>query len=137
MPDPSELQTIGAVAAGGVIGAAGRWAVAEQVLRDVPDGFPWAIFTINVLGCLLIGIVSSRFRRGSLAWAFVATGLLGGFTTMSSFAVELNQRAGDESTGSALVYAVATLVAGFAALAIGEAIRGPIDDAALGPEGVE
>ena len=137
MPARSELQTIGAVAAGGAIGASGRWAVAERLLSDVPDGFPWAIFAVNVLGCLLIGVVSSRVRRGTLTWAFVATGVLGGFTTMSSFAVELNELAGDDSTGPAIVYAIATLAAGFVALAIGEAMRGRVDDDSIGTEGVE
>jgi CrcB protein len=137
VPARSELQTTGAIAAGGALGATGRWAIAEELLSDVPDGFPWAIFTVNVLGCLLIGVVSSRVDRGSLTWAFVATGVLGGFTTMSSFAVELNELAGDDSTGAAVVYALATLVAGFVALAIGDAIRGPIDDAGLGTEGIE
>lgn len=137
MPARSELQTIGAVATGGALGATGRWAIAEQLLRNAPDGFPWAIFGVNVVGCLLIGVVSSRVERATLAWAFVATGVLGGFTTMSSFAVELNDLAGDDSTGSAVVYAVATLIAGFVALAIGDALRGPVDDVGLGTEGVE
>ena len=137
MPERSELQTIGAVAGGGVIGATGRWAIAERLLADLPDGFPWAIFAVNVAGCLLIGLVSSRVERGSLRWAFVATGILGGFTTMSAFAVELNRLATDESNRIAIEYTIATLVVGFVALALGEALRGPIDDDTIGPEGIE
>jgi len=126
--EPSEAQTIGMVAAGGVLGAGARWAIAAQLLPDLSDGFPWVILGVNAVGCFLIGLVSTRVPRGSLAWAFIATGLLGGFTTMSSFAVALNDLATEGRDGAAVMYALATVATGFAALAAAEALRGPIDD---------
>lgn len=132
-----ELPTIGAVAFGGAIGATARWVLAAPLLPDLADGFPWVIFGVNVVGCFLIGLVSTRVARGSLAWSFLATGVLGGFTTMSSFAVELNDLADDGGSGTAVAYALATLASGFLALAAAEAIRGPIDDTTCGPEQIE
>lgn len=137
MSEQGELPTIGAVAVGGAIGAAARWVLAAQLFPDLSDGFPWVIFGVNVVGCFLIGLVSTRVPRGSLTWSFLATGVLGGFTTMSSFAVVLNDLANDGRTGTAIVYALATLASGFLALAAAEAIRGPIDDRAAGPERIE
>ncbi|WP_051062578.1 fluoride efflux transporter FluC [Ilumatobacter nonamiensis] len=129
-----ELLAGGAVAAGGVVGATARWAVGTQLAADSPGDFPWATFVVNVLGCLLIGLASTRIARPSLAWSFAATGMLGGFTTMSSFAVELNDLADAGANRTLIVYLAATLVAGFGALLLAETSRGPVDDLAEGPE---
>ena len=137
MSGRGELQTSIAVAAGGALGASARWGVGEAVAPAGAGGFPWHTFGINVLGCLLIGLTATRIRRGTTAWAFVATGLLGGFTTMSSFAVELNDLAEADASSTLVVYLVATLGAGFVALAAAEALGGPIDDSAAGTEGIE
>ena len=90
-----------------------------------------------MLGCFLVGLAATRFHRGSLVWAFVATGILGGFTTMSGFAVELNDLAEAGRSGVMITYLVATLGAGFVALTAAEMIGGPIDDTSQGPEGIE
>jgi CrcB protein len=132
--EPSELQTIGAVAIGGVVGASARWAVGTQLAPEDIGGFPWHTFAINVVGCLLIGVVAARITRPSIAWAVVATGVLGGFTTMSGFAVELNNLAEAGKTTTMVTYLVATVAAGFAALAAAEQLSGPVDD---DPEGIE
>ncbi len=107
-----------AVALGGSIGASARWAI--FMTYDVaPGGWPWPTLIINTVGCLLIGVASRRLQRGSLRWDAIVTGLLGGFTTMSSFAVELNDMVDLDRTGTAIVYGAVTLLAGAAAVSLG------------------
>ena len=114
------LRSVVAVALGGSIGASGRWAVGSTY--DVaPGDWPWPTLVVNVLGCLLIGVAVRRIERGSLRWDAIVTGLLGGFTTMSSFAVELNDMVDFDRTGSAVAYGAITLAAGTAAVLLGQA----------------
>lgn len=129
-----EVTAAAAVAVGGTLGATARWAVGTQLAPEAPDGFPWSTFAVNVLGCLLIGLASTRIRRPTLLWSFVATGVLGGFTTMSSFAVELNDLADAGATDTMVAYLVATLVAGYGALLVAQIPAGRVDDIAEGPE---
>ncbi len=126
MATRAEPWTSVVIAVGGALGASARWAVGTQLAPADPDGFPWHTLTANVIGCLLIGLAATRIARSTLAWAFVATGILGGFTTMSSFAGELDALADAGKTSTAIAYLVATLAAGFAALALAEALRGAI-----------
>lgn len=132
--EPSELQTIIAVAIGGVIGSTARWAVGTQLAPDGTDGFPLHILVVNVIGCMLIGVAAARISRPSIAWAFVATGVLGGFTTMSGLAVTLNDLAESGETATMVTYLVVTLAAGFGALLAAERLGGRIED---DPEGIE
>ncbi len=109
------MRSLLVVAVGGAIGAAGRWGVAELV--DGSDGgFPWATFVVNVVGCLLIGIATRRLVRGSDAWLGVVVGVLGGFTTFSTFAVETRGLLDDGHGGTALLYVGASLIVGLVAV---------------------
>lgn len=78
------------IATGGAIGASLRWAVSLLYLRLSSSLFPWPTFTANCVGCLLIGFVLGiHFQRPLGAWLFfIVVGILGGFTTFSSFAFE-------------------------------------------------
>lgn len=96
MKDPLRIEVPLAVAMGGAIGAVARWGLAESMPQT--DGFPLPTFIANVGGSLLLGIVlvlGERFHpKHHRAWArlwrpFLATGVLGGFTTFSTFALEL------------------------------------------------
>jgi CrcB protein len=107
-----------AVAVGGSIGATGRWAI-RSTYDVVPGDWPWPTLVVNIIGCLLIGVASRRLERGSLRWNAIITGLHGGFTTMSSFAVELNDMVDLDRTGSAVAYGAVTLGAGAAAVTLG------------------
>lgn len=91
---PSTSVVLGAVAAGGALGASGRY-----LLGRATEGFGGSIFQIpagtllaNALGCLaagvLMGWVSSRSLSSELLLAFLMTGVLGGFTTFSAFSYE-------------------------------------------------
>ncbi len=110
-----------AVATGGALGATLRWAIGTMFVGEA-GAWPWPTLVVNVLGCLAIGAAANRFERGSLRWDGIVTGLLGGFTTMSSFAVELNDFVDLERTGVAVAYGAATLACGAAAVALGQAV---------------
>jgi CrcB protein len=110
---------LGAIAAGGAIGSSGRWGVAELVdaagTAHMPGTWPWATLVVNVIGCLLIGLAARTLSAGTVAWAFGVTGVLGGFTTFSALAVELNDLADAERFPVAVLYGAVTLAAGVGA----------------------
>ena len=85
-----------AVSAGGVIGAEARYA-AGVIWPTARDAFPYTTFEVNVIGCALIGITIVCLCRmrvvSKLARPFLATGILGGFTTFSTATVETYQLA--------------------------------------------
>ncbi len=80
------------IAVGGALGACARYALTLAALRTLPQTFPWGTFLVNVLGCFLFGIVAglaaSRGLFGPTGRVFLLVGVLGGFTTYSSFAFE-------------------------------------------------
>lgn len=105
------------VGAGGAVGASGRWSVGEWLAEPTLQviGWPWATLVVNLLGCLLIGIAARSFERDSARWDGLVTGALGGFTTMSAFAVELNDLADAGRTGALVGYVAATMIGGVGA----------------------
>jgi CrcB protein len=111
-----------AVAGGGAVGAALRWGVG-QWLPWHPPAFPWATATVNVVGCLAIGLVLGWLltTAGQPRWLrpFLATGLLGGFTTFSAFAVETVRLLDDGAGSVALAYVAASLALGLLAVRVG------------------
>jgi CrcB protein len=111
-----------AVAVGGALGALGRYGIG--LLLPHPSGaFPWATFLINVLGGLLIGmlivVVTERGRAHPLARPFFVTGILGGFTTFSTYAVDAQQLIAVGRVGVAGAYLAGTLVAAVGATWVG------------------
>lgn len=113
-----------AVAAGGATGATARWSVAWAFdsigAGHLPGTWPWPTLLVNVVGCVLIGFAARLVVRGTSAWAFVVTGVLGGFTTFSALAIELNDLAEADRTPLAIVYGAVTLAAGIAATALAD-----------------
>jgi fluoride exporter len=81
-----------AIAAGGAIGALLRYWVSTGTHALLGRGFPYGTFTVNVLGSLLMGFLYvwllDRVVTGPVVRAFLLIGLLGGFTTFSSFSIE-------------------------------------------------
>jgi fluoride exporter len=118
----SELRAIVVVAIGGVVGSSARWFVGTLLGGRAPEGIPWPTLAVNVIGCLLIGIASRRIERNTTSWSFVATGVLGGFTTMSALAVELDRFADTGRTGVAAGYLGLTFTAGLVSVLIGERV---------------
>jgi CrcB protein len=113
------------IAIGGVIGATSRYALAEAIPTP-RGGFPTATFLTNVVGSFLLGFVvvisverlpPSRYLR-----PFLAIGVIGSFTTFSTFAVENVELVDHGAADIAAIYLAATLVAGITAVWTGIAL---------------
>ncbi len=79
------------IGTGSFIGGVLRYLLAQLIQAKTTDSFPWGTLAVNILGCFLIGIVFGLAHKGSIPneWKlFLATGLLGGFTTFSAFSNE-------------------------------------------------
>jgi CrcB protein len=125
---------IGAVAVGGVAGALARAGISVAIPHSDAAAWPWATFVTNLLGCLVLGVVLdwvdgrhdtwaiSNPRRARLARPLLASGLLGGFTTFSTFSVETYGLLRSGADGAAIGYVVASVVLGVAMVAIGRAL---------------
>jgi fluoride exporter len=115
---------LAAVAIGGTLGATGRWAVGATWERST-SGWPWATLVVNLLGCVAIGLAARRLQPGTVAWAFAVTGILGGFTTFSAFAVEVNDLLDADRFGLGALYVSITLIGGYVGTALAEGRRPP------------
>jgi CrcB protein len=121
-PPRIHTRVVTAVAAGGASGALARWGVAEA-LPHASGEFPWATAMTNVLGCFLIGVlmvvVIERLPEQRLVRPFLGTGILGGFTTFSTYAVDTRALMAADRPGLAAAYVVGTLVVGLLAVVLG------------------
>jgi fluoride exporter len=111
-----------AVAAGGAIGAMLRHFFVLAFPRS-PGGFPLVTFAENVTGAFLLGavlIALLRSPRLAARWRpFLATGILGSFTTFSTVSLQIVRMVVEGEAGAALYYVTASFAAGFAAAAAG------------------
>lgn len=102
-----------AIAAGGVVGAEARYLV-SQAMPHAATGFPAATLVVNVSGSLVIGalmvLLLELTSPHRLARPFLAIGVLGGYTTFSTFAIDAERLVADKEPVLALVYVAATLV---------------------------
>lgn len=111
-----------AVAAGGAIGSAARYALALAWPTPVA-GFPWATLLTNLIGCALLGalmqVIAARIAPHRLLRPFLGTGVLGGFTTFSTYAVESRSLLAAGRPGLAGAYVLGTLAGALAAVRLG------------------
>ncbi|MCE7798609.1 fluoride efflux transporter CrcB [Sphingobium sufflavum] len=116
------LQTI-LVMTGGAIGAALRYHAGKYSLALLGGGWPWGTLLVNVSGGLAMGLFTGwlalRGGDGEPMRLFVAIGVLGGFTTFSSFSLETFAMIERGEITSATAYILASVVASVGALAIG------------------
>ena len=109
-------------AVGGALGALARWGLAEA-LPHSPADWPWATLLVNLLGCLLIGVLLAvllaRFPESPWLRPFLAVGVLGGFTTYSTFAVDVVRLADAGRAALAAGYVLVSVLGGVAAVLAG------------------
>lgn len=115
------LSTLAAVASGCALGAVARFELSRRIVKRFGDTFPWGTLWVNLTGCLLAGVLLVLLDSAQVsAWVlFLTVGVLGGYTTVSSFSLEtmlMFQRG--HSTG-ALAYIAASMFGCPAAAALG------------------
>ncbi len=111
-----------AIGTGSFIGGMLRYLLSQFIQERALHSFPVGTFTVNILGCLAIGIVFGFSDRGFLnqeTRLFLATGLLGGFTTFSAFSNETFLMLRDGQYIYAFLYVAGSLMIGFAATFLG------------------
>ncbi len=123
-------QALLAVFAGGGIGSMVRYLLTFAVTQRLGPGFPWATLIINVTGSFIIGVVAEvtqtrAFAGGPLLRVFLMAGVLGGYTTFSTFSFDavnlLHERAGLLALGYAAGSVVLGIVAAFGGIALARA----------------
>lgn len=111
------------VAAGGAIGASARYLVGVGAARLLGSGFPWGTLIVNVLGCFLMGILieaaALKLSLSNEMRTFLATGILGGFTTFSAFSLDFAVLWERKETAAALAYLGSSVVFSVLALFLG------------------
>ncbi len=127
MAVPSPLSASAMVFAGGGAGALLRYQLGRSMTYwlgpAVVSAFPWATLAANVIGSLSMGLLAgwlARFGTGGEHWRLlIGVGLLGGFTTFSSFSLELMLLIERGQAGSAFAYGAISVLAGLTGLYIG------------------
>ena len=127
MDAPTPLMASAHVALGGGIGALLRYQTGRLLTHvlgtQIVGAFPWATLAINVIGSMAMGLLAgwlARHGQGGEQWRLLlGVGLLGGFTTFSSFSLELMLLIERGQAGQAVAYAAISVLAGLAALYAG------------------
>ncbi len=114
------------VGLGGFLGAVARYLGGAAIARLLPPTFPFGTFVVNAVGCLLIGalavLTDERLVLGTRARLFLLVGVLGGFTTFSSFGYETITLLRQGSQWLAAVNVVGHVVVGLLAVWLGAVV---------------
>ena len=118
----SHYGVLAVIAVGGAIGTGARYG-AGLLWPTAPGSFPWTTLGVNASGCLVIGIFLVALTEAwtAPAWVrpFFATGVLGGYTTFSTYCVDIERLVSGGQAGPALGYLAATVLAALAAVTAG------------------
>jgi CrcB protein len=110
-----QLGVLGVIAVGGMLGATARFELGEALPTETGQ-FPWATFWVNLSGSLVLGFVVillvERFPTSRYIRPFLAAGILGAYTTMSTYLVETAVLIKDGHAVTGLTYGIGSLVAG-------------------------
>ncbi|MFG3155890.1 fluoride efflux transporter CrcB [Streptomyces sp. NPDC048219] len=117
----TQAPVVAVVALGGALGATARYAISLQWPTPT-GGFPWATFWVNVAGCAVIGVfmvvITDVWAAHRLVRPFFGTGVLGGFTTFSTYAVDSRHLFATGHVRTGLAYLAATPLAALTAVAL-------------------
>lgn len=134
MTPPPPPRLVAAVAVGGALGAVLRWLLGELV----PDGagFPWTTFAINVSGSFVLALLPALFtvRRSPVLAAGLGTGVLGGYTTLSTVSEQTRALLDSGDAGAALAYTLGTVAACLGAVALAHRFSSPLQQRAFEDE---
>ena len=119
------MQLVWIFLAGGA-GALLRFGLAGAVQARAGESFPWGTLAVNVAGCFAIGVLATAFEERSVLSPelrlALLVGLLGGFTTFSTFGLETWRLLEDAELGRALANVLASVVTGLLAVVVGVAV---------------
>lgn len=119
------------ISLGGVLGALARHGL-EVAFPHPPGGFPWATFATNVTGCLLIGVLMAVITEfwAAPGWVrpMLGVGVLGGFTTFSTYILDIGRLLTAGAPRTALLYLAATPIMALAAVWAGDAATRSLAD---------
>ncbi len=107
---------------GGGLGSYCRYLISKIINEQITTMFPWGTLTVNLIGCLVIGIIIGLIEKVPISpyWGlFLVTGFCGGFTTFSSFSLENNLLLRNQEYSLLLVYTMMSLFWGFAGTFLG------------------
>lgn len=112
------------VALGAAIGTPARFFISGVVARRFGETFPWGTLVVNVSGCAIMGVVAAFAKKEGLSpdsetWLLAATGFLGSYTTVSSFALQTGALVRDGERRPAVGYVLLSLALCLAAVASG------------------
>ena len=115
------MMTLLQVALGGALGAVLRFLAGIVAVRAFGTGFPWGTLFVNVLGSFAIGVLAVvLIDRGGQSWSpLLMTGLLGGFTTFSTFSLDAAGLVGRGEAALAAGYVAASLALSLGGVAAG------------------
>jgi len=120
-PQPSPVFVLALIAVGGALGSAARWGLAQA--WPTAGGFPWATLAANVSGAAILGalLVTLDARRPFDPYLrpFLAVGVLGGYTTFSTYVLETRALWAESRPAFAILYVGATLLLGLGGCALG------------------
>lgn len=131
--DPPDVWKVLLIALGGALGTSLRYGVSVGMVAWLGRAFPYGTFVANVIGSFLLGVVMESVGERQFAgveWRLMlGTGVMGGFTTYSSFNLETIRLAEQGAYGRAGLYVGVTLgvclLAGFGGIALVRSLRGP------------
>src|SRR5919112_1824772 len=110
------IKNILLIGLGGGIGSIARYLCHKWFTTHHPQAFPWGTFTVNIIGCFLIGIFWALAFKSFVAtetWKlFLMTGICGGFTTFSAFTLESIGLIREQKLGTFFLYAGGSVIAG-------------------------
>ena len=116
------------IGSGGFIGSVARYLLSITIRNRIPSEFPLGTFSVNIVGCFAIGWITAYAEKQAIlpeqTLLFVSVGLLGGFTTFSSFGLETMNLIRNEQIGIAALYAGLSLMIGILAVWAGRMISG-------------
>lgn len=123
------LTELAFISVGAALGAGMRFLVVSWFTSVSPGQYPWGTLTVNLVGCLAIGVawgLSTNYDWGASARTFLFVGVLGSFTTFSSFGLETINLVKSGAVGQAFSYVVASNLGGLSLVWLGLRLCRPV-----------